>query len=129
MAKRKSIGQAELEVLKYIAANDSVAVRQVADHFAATKGYVRPTVLKMMERLREKGYLERETVEGLFMYRSVVGQDELGQTLIGDFVEGALNGSVTPMVAYLVKKGSMSAGDVDQLRKLIEELDAKEKGK
>jgi predicted transcriptional regulator len=129
MAKRKSIGQAELEVLKYIAANGSVSVRQVADHFAATKGYVRPTVLKMMERLREKDYLERETIEGLFMYRSVVGQEELGQTLISDFVEGALNGSVTPMVAYLVNKGSMSKGDVDQLRKLIEELDAKEKGK
>jgi predicted transcriptional regulator len=129
MAKRKSIGQAELEVLKYIAANGSVSVRQVADHFAATKGYVRPTVLKMMERLREKDYLERETIEGLFMYRSVVGQEELGQTLISDFVERALNGSVTPMVAYLVNKGSMSKGDVDQLRKLIEELDAKEKGK
>jgi predicted transcriptional regulator len=125
MLKRKSIGQAELEVLKYIAEHGSVTVRQVADHFAAAKGYVRPTVLKMMERLREKGYLEREVVEGVFSYRSVAESAELGQSLIDDFVQKTLDGSVSPMVAYLLKSGSMSQDDIRQLKELIEELEEK----
>lgn len=126
MSKRKSIGQAELEVLKYIADHPLATVRQVADHFGAAKGYVRPTVLKMMERLREKGYLERESVDGLFAYKSIATPEELSQFLVEDFVDGSLDGSVTPMVAYLVKKGSMSADDLNQLRDLIEQLDREE---
>jgi predicted transcriptional regulator len=125
--KRKSIGQAELEVLKYIAESGGTTVRHVADHFAETKGYVRPTVLKMMERLREKGYLSREIEEGVFVYRSVSGKAELDQSLVDQFVQGALDGSVAPMVAYLFRKGSMSKSDLDHLRALVEELDAEEK--
>jgi predicted transcriptional regulator len=126
MAKGKSIGQAELEVLKYIASHGPVTVRQVADHFSAEKGYVRPTVLKMMERLRDKRYLERGSEDGVFVYRSVIGREELGQTLLADFVQGTLDGSVTPMVAYLVRRGSMSADDVRALRELVDKLDADE---
>jgi predicted transcriptional regulator len=126
MAKPKSIGQAELEVLKYIASHGAVTVRQVADHFSTEKGYVRPTVLKMMERLRDKQYLQRELRDGMFVYRSVLGSDELGQRLIADFVKGSLDGSVTPMVAYLVRKGSMSADDIEQLRALVDQLDAQQ---
>lgn len=126
MARRKSIGQAELEVLKHIAESDSATVRQVADHFAASKGYVRPTVLKMMERLRAKGYLQRSTKEGVFVYSSTASAAELDRILIEDFVQGALDGSVKPMVAYLVQSGSMTKDDISQLRELIEQLDAKE---
>lgn len=124
--KRKSIGSAELEVLKYIADHPAVPVRQVADHFAERKGYVRPTVLKMMERLRGKGYLRRDTSEGVFVYTSVAPAEELDQNLVEDFVNGALEGSVSPMVAYLVRKGNMTQDDLQQLRALVDELDSKE---
>ena len=127
MAKQKSIGQAELDVLKYIAEHERVTVRQVADHFSATKGYVRPTVLKMMERLRTKGFLSRTTIDGIFHYRSVRGKEDLDQSLVDQFVQGSLDGSVAPMIAYLFRKGSMSRTDLDQLRDIVDELDAKEK--
>lgn len=127
MSERKSIGKAELEILKFIAESGETPVRVVADHFAETKGYVRPTVLKMMERLRAKGYLERSTVDDIFVYRSTADPEQLNQDLIEDFVKGPLDGSVTPMVAYLVEQKDISKDDISRLKDLISKLEKEHK--
>ena len=54
-----TIGQAELEILRYIQERHPVTVRQVADHVSETKGHVRTTVLNVMTRLVRKRYLVR----------------------------------------------------------------------
>ena len=59
MPQRRGIGQAELEILNYIHDHHPATVRQVADHVAATKGHTRTTVLNVMTRLVNKGYLTR----------------------------------------------------------------------
>ena len=123
MNQRKSIGNAELEILKYIAETGETPVRAVADHFAETKGYVRPTVLKMMERLRAKGYLERSTAGDVFVYRSTADPEQLNQGLVEDFVRGPLDGSITPMVAYLVEQEDISKDDISRLKDLISKLE------
>ena len=63
------------------------------------------------------------------MYRSAASSEELGQILIEDFVHGALDGSVSPMVAYLVRKGKMSNDDIQQIRELVDRLEKQEGGK
>jgi predicted transcriptional regulator len=57
MGKVENIGRAELEVLRYVQDHHPASVRQVAEHFAESKGHVRTTILTVLERLRKKGYL------------------------------------------------------------------------
>ncbi len=54
---RETMGREEMQVLRYVGEHHPVSVREVADHVAATSGKARTTVLTVMERLREKGYL------------------------------------------------------------------------
>ncbi len=61
-----NIGRAEMDILRYITDHHPVTVRQVADHVSETKGLVRTTVLNVMERLRQKGYLARKKADGVF---------------------------------------------------------------
>ncbi len=64
----------------------------------------------MMERLRKKNYLTRRKDGGAFQYLPVVAKTELMQTLVQDFVEKTLGGSLSPFVAYLTNpKGCPSA--------------------
>src|SRR5437870_3996227 len=65
MRRKEKTGQAQLEILRYIQDHHPVTVRQVADHVAEARGLTRTTALNVMERLREKGYLTRELVEGV----------------------------------------------------------------
>jgi predicted transcriptional regulator len=117
-----NIGRAEMEVLQFVTEHHPVSVREVADHFASTKGQVRTTLLNVMERLRKKGYLIRRKEQGIFRYSPSVPKGELFRNLVRDFVGKALGGSVSPFVAYLADEAKMSDSDIAELRKIVRQL-------
>ncbi len=127
MKPKKKIGAAEFEILTYVANCGNVTVRQVADHFAATRGLVRTTVLKTMDRLREKGFLTREDKEGIFHYSSTQTQAELESMLIDRFVQDTLGGSLSPFVAYLTGQSEVSDEELRGLKDLVAELESRRK--
>jgi predicted transcriptional regulator len=124
MPAKSSIGQAELEILRYIQEHHPVTVRQVADHVSETKGHVRTTVLNVMTRLVRKRYLVRRKQDGVYVYAPRVPAGQLLRTLVGDFVDKALGGSPSPFVAYLAEDARLSAQDVEQLKRLVKQLEA-----
>ena len=118
---RPKIGPAQLEVLRYIQDHHPVTVRQVAEHLAETRGLTRTTALNVMERLREKGYLDREPVEGVFRYFPIQPKPQLLRGLVRDFVEQMLGGSLEPFVAYLAEEANLSDEELARLRQRLED--------
>ena len=119
---KPSLGEQELEVLRFIADRAPIAAREVAEHFAAERGLARTTILTVMERLRKKGYLTRRRREGVFEYSPRVPQAELLQGLVRDFVEKTLAGSISPVVAYLAHSRRLSDAELAELQKIVDEL-------
>ncbi|HEY3280986.1 MAG TPA: BlaI/MecI/CopY family transcriptional regulator [Armatimonadota bacterium] len=123
---RPTIGQAELEVLSYIADHPPATVREVADHLATTKGQSRTTALSMMERLRRKGFITRDRDEsGVYRYAPSSPKSEVMRGLVGDFLERTLGGSVSPFVAYLSEEAELSDAQVAELKRMVERLEAR----
>jgi predicted transcriptional regulator len=119
-----TIGQAELEILRYIQEHHPVTVRQVADHVSETKGHVRTTVLNVMARLVRKRYLVRRKQDGVYQYSPRVPAGQVLRGLVSDFVDKALGGSPSPFVAYLTEDARLSPHDVEQLRRLVKQLES-----
>lgn len=120
---RDKLGEAELEVLRFVSDRDGTTVREAADHFATTRGLARTTVLTTMERLRKKGFLTREAHEGGFRYQSAQSKSAVLRGLVGEFVERTLGGSLQPFVAYLAEKKGITAQEIEELKALVEELE------
>jgi predicted transcriptional regulator len=127
MREPKNIGKGELEVLRFIHDHHPVTVREVADHFAQSKGHVRTTILNVMERLRKKGFLTRKKSSGAFQYSPREGKTDFFHSLVDQFVQRALGGSVTPFVAYLVREAVLSNDEIQELKRLVAELDRDKK--
>jgi predicted transcriptional regulator len=128
MAKpQHKVGRAELEILHYVQDHHPVSVRDVADHFAEARGHVRTTILNVMERLRKKGFLARRKSGGVFQYEPRVGKADLLRSLVGDFVEKTLGGSLSPFAAYLSRDAKLSEKELDELKQVLSELGGKEK--
>jgi predicted transcriptional regulator len=89
-----------------------------------TKGHVRTTVLNVMTRLVRKRYLVRRKQDGVYVYAPRVPAGQLLRTLVGEFVDKALGGSPSPFVAYLAEDARLSAQDVEQLKRLVKQLEA-----
>ena len=122
--KRKPLGRVELEVLQFVVENHPIRVKDVAAHMAQTSGQARTTILTVLERLRQKKYLKRRKMGGVNHYSPTVSNTEFLQELVGDFVEGVLQGSVSPFVAYLDKNSKLSDEECEQLKQLVEKLDS-----
>lgn len=125
---RQTIGREEMQVLRYVADRHPVSVRDVADHVAATSGKARTTVLTVMERLRDKGYLVRRKKGGVYLYSPKRSQAEVLRSLVADFVREALGGSVSPFVAYLSEEADLNDEEVRELARLVADLEAQRTG-
>ena len=124
---KQKISQAELKLLSYINDHHPITVREVADHFAQSDAYARTTVLTLMERLRGKGHLVREQIDGLQRYAPAVPKESMQQSLVRDFVSRALGGSVSPFVAFLTHEAQVSDEELDDLKRLVAELEKQRK--
>jgi len=128
MKRPRYFSPAEWELLQHLMERPPMTVREVTADLAETHGYARTTVLTMLERLREKGYLTRRKIDGVHHYSPSQPRSELLQGLIRDFVQKALGGSVSPFVAYLGKEARLNAEERRKLKQLIEAWEAEEEG-
>ncbi len=124
----KSIGDQELALLRHVAERAGVTVGEVAETYGTDRGLARSTVLTMMERLRQKGYLTRRRgQDGVYRYRSSTPAGEVLRTAVRDFVRNTLDGEVSPVVAYLVEDAQVSDEELAELEALVDRLQARRK--
>lgn len=124
----KSIGDQELALLRHVAGRAAPTVGEVAETYGAERGLARSTVLTMMERLRQKGYLSRQHgPDGVFRYAPRTPATEVMRTAVRDFVRDTLDGEVSPVVAYLVEDAEVTDEELAELEALVGRLQARRK--
>ena len=119
-----TIGEQELALLRYIADRGAVSVAEAVDAFGSERGLARSTVLTMMERLRKKGHLGRRLLDGIYRYRARSSSADLLKGAVRHFVEGKLNGSVSPFLAYLSDSKDVSDEELRELEGIVARLTA-----
>jgi len=124
LRSKASIGDRELDLLRWIEHQEGATVGEAAEGFGAAHELARSTVLTMMERLRRKGHLDRREVEGVYRYRVATPARELVRRAIVSFVDDTLGGSLAPFVSYLVEREELDERQRAELVKLLEQLDA-----
>jgi len=122
-----TIGEQELALLRYIADRGAVSVAEAVDAFGSERGLARSTVLTMMERLRKKRHLGRRLLDGIYRYRARASSADLLKGAVRHFVEGKLNGSVSPLVAYLSEAKDVSDEELRDLENIVTRLSAAKK--
>src|SRR5947209_5078754 len=106
--KRPSLGDRELDVLRYVSEHAPLSAREVAEQFGVPEGLARTTIVTLMERLRKKGYLTRRRKEGVYRYSPRQPHGEVLQDLVRQFLEKTLGGSVSPVFGYLTRARPLS---------------------
>jgi predicted transcriptional regulator len=119
---KKSLSDLELDLLRHLAATGPQSAREASEGFGEERGYARTTVLTLLERLRAKGYVTRSRSEGAYRYASRMSSGELMRSVVGRFVNRALGGSVSPLVAFLSEKPDLTDKEIAELRRLVDEL-------
>lgn len=114
----KDVTEAELAILRALWDGGDLSVREVADAVASQV----PTVQKLLERLEDKGWVERDRTGPVQRFRATAERDELIGRRLRGIAEQLCEGSMTPLLSHLVQTG-LSPADRQTLRNLIDELD------
>jgi len=121
--KKPSLGEKELELLRFVTDHAPIAMGDVAEQYGSQRGLARTTMHTVLERLRRKGYLTREKIGGVYQYSPCVERTELLTNLVSDFMQRVLRGSLTPFTAYLAQHPDLREEELDELKELVRSLD------
>lgn len=120
------LGDQELELLRFITEHSPITVREAYENYGKDRGLARTTILTMMERLRNKGYLTRSEGKGANEYSACLTRSALMRGVVRGFVEETLGGTLSPFVAYIAEEASVSPQELEELKRLVEELESRE---
>jgi predicted transcriptional regulator len=128
MAPRVPVSDAELQVLKVLWAGGPATVRDVA---AALKRQRRRlaynTVLTLLSRLRDKGYVAADRRDTAHLFRPVVTREELLGSSLAALADRVCDGTASPLVHALVRGRRFTAAEIAQFRELLDELTPKKR--
>jgi len=127
MADRQyDLGTAELEVLKALWDSGPMTVRRVMNHLHhAGRKVAYTTVLTFLSRLEQKGFVTSDKSDLAYVYRATISRDRIRKTRLKELVRQLYDGAAGPLVLQLVRTQKLSRTEIDELHRLIEEMDSK----
>jgi len=125
-AKLPKPSDAELSILRVLWEQGACTVREVTEHLTRlrpprTMGYT--TALKIMQIMGSKGLVKRDESERSHRYAAAAGPDRTKKQIVGDLVERLFGGSAAGMVMQALGTGKVSSGELESIRKVIEEME------
>jgi predicted transcriptional regulator len=126
MAENPSLSEAELEVLKVLWDIGSGTVRDVDAVLRRQKRrWAYTTVLTLLSRLQAKGYVESDKSAIAHVFRPAVSRDKLLKQRLSRLADDLCEGTATPLVHALVSNHRFSPREIEDLRRMLDELETK----
>lgn len=113
----------ELAVLTILWDEGPQPVRAVHERLAEEKDVVYTTVLKTMQVMYERGFLDREKRGRGHVYRAVLKREDTQDSLLDTFVRRAFGGSAKQLAMRALGKYDTTQEDLDELKALIRKLE------
>ncbi|WP_294457722.1 BlaI/MecI/CopY family transcriptional regulator [Allofournierella sp.] len=121
--KIKRLPDAELEVMKAVwAAEEPVTRTQLEQVLGSKKQWAPTTILAMLTRLEQKGFLEREKQGRAYLIRPLVSREAYLQVESQSALGRMFGGSAKNLIAALHQCHALSRQEVQELADYLEQL-------
>ena len=122
----QDVTEAELAVLRLLWERSGASIREMADELYSGGGQAQyATVQKLLERLENKGHVQRLRDTSPQRFAAAVGRDQLIGRRLRDLAEKLCGGSLTPLLTHLASSETFTPDELQTLRRLVDELGRK----
>jgi len=112
--------EGEWAILQVVWEHEPCAAPTVQEALRESKGWAYTTVKTTMDRMVRKGFLTKERVRNLYLYRSAVTRAQAQRNELLRTAQRAFDGALTPMVQFLMESKKLSDEDYQYLERLIQ---------
>jgi BlaI family penicillinase repressor len=120
-----ALSEAQLEIMDLVWERGEVTVGDVWKALSARRRVARNTVLTMLLRLREKGWLRSRTDSHAHRYQAAVPRDTTLRAMLQRLLDIAFRGSTEGLLAALISRRGVSPEEAERIRALINQAERK----
>jgi predicted transcriptional regulator len=117
--------EAELELLTVLWRKGSATVREVHEEIAQHRPLGYTTVLKIFQRMTEKGLVQRTEAGIAHAYSATVSQQETQSQILLDLSERLFAGSSAQLAMHALSMQRPNEKELEDVRKILEERGGK----
>lgn len=110
---------AELDILRIIWTHGALTVRQVHDYLSKAKDVRYTTVLRQMQILEQKGYLQADKRARSHVYSAAIAPEAIQGTMVSHLLEHAFNGSLSQLLMRALGSSQAKPSELEEMRQLI----------
>ena len=116
------IPPSELCLMKVIwSSSEPLSSRQIIDILEEEKGWKRTTILTLLSRLAERGFLSTEKIKRYTYYTPLVDKDDYVKLETKEFFDKIHENSLKSLVTALHENHDLSDKDLENLEKWVKE--------
>jgi len=117
-----SLGETEMEVLHHVWDLGEARVGDVRERILEDRDVAYTTVMTVMKKLADKGYLTYRKEGRSYVYESARSQSDVQHSLLRRLIEKVFGGSPAALVQTLVQREDLSPQDRRELKALIHQM-------
>lgn len=116
------ISESEYAVMDVLWDTAPLTATGVADRVAPAQGWTLATVKTLLSRLATKGAVSTTKDGRRYLYRPLIARNAHAQTESQRLVDRLFGGRVSPLVAHLAERDSLSPDDIAEIEVLLKAL-------
>lgn len=111
----------ELKVMNILWRDGDVPAKYIADILNRELGWNKNTTYTLIKRCMKKGAIER--TEPNFMCHALIPKEKVQEAETNELIDKVYDGSADKLFAALLGRKKLSAGQIEQLRQIVEMYD------
>jgi predicted transcriptional regulator len=117
------ISQAESLVMQTLWRQSPQSAEDISTALAADQGWEDSTVRTLLGRLVKKGALATQKDGRRYLYRPLIARDDYVEAESQNLLDRLFDGRDAPLFTHFSERQKLSAEDIAELRRLIEEFE------
>lgn len=114
---------AELKILRELWLHGGSTVREIHERVSDRWSVGYTTVLKLLQRMLEKGLVERREEGRAHRYRAAVSEERTQRRLARELAEKAFGGSLSKLVQAALPSGRARERELEEIRRMVREAE------
>lgn len=119
MSDLRDLPQAEFEVMTILWEKGEATVKDCLNALQTERKLAYTTVATLLNRLREKGYVDAEERNFAYVFRPLVGRESVVKRKLDDLVQRVLGGHIGPLAAYIAEKRNLIPEQIAALEEML----------
>ncbi|MGH8372340.1 MAG: BlaI/MecI/CopY family transcriptional regulator [Gammaproteobacteria bacterium] len=118
-----TLSELQLAVVRVLWERGAVTTAEVQSALAPERNLAHTTVATLLTRLEKRGVVASRRDGRQLIYRALVTESDVRRSMVSGLISSLFQGDPQALVTHLVQESEIRPGDIERMRKLLDEDD------